>query len=41
MKDAWELLLESIRTSSATADEKILILDSLQNYILSLQKPLL
>ena len=38
MKDAWELLLESIRTSSATADEKILILDSLQNYNYLLEK---
>jgi hypothetical protein len=32
---AWEILLQSIRESSATADEKILILDSLQNYLIS------
>ena len=40
MKDNCYLLMESIRNSSATADEKILILDNLKNYILSLQKPL-
>jgi hypothetical protein len=40
MKDNWELLMESIRNSSASHDEKILILDNLKNYILSLQKPL-
>lgn len=33
-KDTWDLLLESIRSSSATPDEQIKIFDALQNYLL-------
>jgi hypothetical protein len=37
-KDTWDLVLESIRNSSATIEEQIAILDALQNYLIEKSK---
>lgn len=33
-KDTWDLLLESIRKSSATPEEQLAIFEALRNYLL-------